>query len=111
MRRQPNITNGANDLYDRQQPSKAGCAVVVEKDPGKLEERLKRGDWLTPGEVALLLQLGRTKVHTMLVQGQIRSRNKPASRHRVCNPEDVRRELAKLRDAEAETTAPASDTE
>lgn len=63
-------------------------------DRETLRERLARGEWLSPGEAAALLVLGRTKVHTMIESGAIRHRLKAGSRYRVCNPEDVARLLA-----------------
>ncbi len=76
---------------------------MVNADVEDLRRRLDAGDWLTPGEVAKLLGVGRTKMHEMLKAGTIRWTTKPASRHRICNPADVRREL----DAQAAARAAA----
>jgi hypothetical protein len=66
-----------------------------------LRQRLERGDWLTPGEVARLTGASRASVHRWLAAEPplIRWRNKPFSRHRECNPADVQ---AVLRDLDAQ---------
>ncbi|GAA0739204.1 helix-turn-helix domain-containing protein [Dactylosporangium roseum] len=79
---------------------------MVNADAAGLERRLNAGEWLTPGEAAKLLGVSRSKMHLMLVKGQIRTVNKPASRHRTCNPADVRRELNALRQAKAAQEEP-----
>lgn len=68
--------------------------------PAILRERLARGEWLTPGEVAALLDVGRSTVHLWLSSDppKIRYRTKPFGTWRECNPDDVRRLLAE-RDA------------
>lgn len=66
---------------------------MVNADVEDLKRRLDASEWLTPGEVAKLLGVGRTKMHEMLGKNVIRWTTKPASRHRICNPADVRREL------------------
>ena len=65
-------------------------------EPEVLERRLATGAELTPGEVAVLLQVGRTTVHEMLNSGKIRYRVTPGG-HRRCWPEDVRAALAERR--------------
>jgi hypothetical protein len=86
------IANVRTDRYDALQPTRAGNMVNADKE--ELERRLNAGEWLTPGEVAKLLGVGRTTMHDMLERGGvIRWTTKPASRHRICNPADVRRVL------------------
>jgi hypothetical protein len=66
----------------------------------EIEERVKAGEWPTPGDVATLLDVGRKTVDRMLRADPpvIRYRVKPGTgQHRECNPEDVLRELAKRR--------------
>ncbi len=72
-------------------------------DPADLERRLEAGEWLTPGQVAAVLQIGRTTVHAMLRAKTIGHRKKPGlGQYRICNPADVKRLLAESR---AETRA------
>ncbi|MFF0823087.1 hypothetical protein ACFYUR_22220 [Micromonospora haikouensis] len=63
----------------------------------ELEERLSRGEWLLPGEVALLLSVSRSTVIRVFLNPdppKIRYRIRPGSgQYRECHPEDVRREL------------------
>lgn len=63
----------------------------------ELEERLSRGGWLLPGEVATLLGVSRSTVIRAYLNTdppKIRYRLRPGSgRYRECHPEDVRREL------------------
>jgi hypothetical protein len=92
---------------------------VVRADVAELERRLKAGEWLTPGQVAKLLDLSRSKIHNMLTAGDIGTARKRGSEHRVCDPADVTRELAGLREDRAAagrhgdppTAAPPGNTE
>lgn len=65
----------------------------------ELEARLRQGEWLTPGDVAAVLQVGRTTVHRWLEAGRtpsglpLRSRTR-GSTHRRVNPADVLAVLA-----------------
>jgi len=61
------------------------------EDRRQLRARLDRGEWLTPGEVAILTGASRSAVHTWLsaVPPKVRWRTKPFSRHRECHPGDV----------------------
>jgi hypothetical protein len=79
---------------------------VVTADAAELERRLRAGEWLTPGEVAKLLDLSRTKIHYMIVAGELGAANKPHSAHRTCNPEHVLRELDRLHADRAATGNP-----
>lgn len=66
----------------------------------ELERRARAGEWLKTGAVANLLNLGRTKVHTMVKSGEIRHRKIPGAPQkpqRECNPEDVLRLLDERR--------------
>lgn len=65
-----------------------------------LERRVRAGEWLKTGKVALLLGLGRTKVHTLVKSGEIGHRKVPGAPQkpqRECNPEDVLRLLDERR--------------
>ncbi|MEU1810920.1 hypothetical protein [Micromonospora aurantiaca (nom. illeg.)] len=63
----------------------------------ELEERLSRGEWLLPGEVATLLSVSRSTVIRVYLNPdppKIRYRVRPGSgQYRECHPDDVRREL------------------
>jgi excisionase family DNA binding protein len=67
-------------------------------EPAELERRLHAGGegaWLTIGEVAAVLGAARTNVDRMLRGGRLRYKVKVGTgKHRICNPEDVLRELA-----------------
>jgi len=71
-------------------------ACVVDDLPN-IEHRLDQGGWLSPGEVAALLGIGRTTVHRLLLSGKIGYRLKGAGPQRLCNPADVRRLLDQAR--------------
>ncbi len=67
----------------------------------ELKQQLDDGEWLTIGNVAILLGVDRTTVHHMLkpnertgAPARIRYRVRPgAGAYRECHPADVRREL------------------
>ncbi len=68
-------------------------------DPADLERRLEAGEWLTPGQVAAVLGVGRTNVHEMLTARTIGYRLKPGrGQYRECNPIDVLKLLAARRE-------------
>lgn len=77
--------------------------MAIAKDPAalaRLEERVRQGEWLTPGPVAALLGIGRTSVHRLLESGGIRWRpHAGAGRYRLLHPEDV---LARLEQSRGE---------
>lgn len=78
-------------LRVRPRATRALVASVAE-----LEEKVRSGKWLTTGEMAKLLGIGRTKVHTLLTSGAIGHRKLPGAPmkpQRECNPEDVLRLL------------------
>jgi hypothetical protein len=64
--------------------------------PEEIERRLDGGEWLRPGDVAILLGVSRKTVDRMLsaTPPAMRWRRKPGTgRYREVHPEDVRREL------------------
>jgi hypothetical protein len=66
----------------------------------EIERRVRAGEWLTIGDIAILLNVGRKTVDRMLKKDPpvIRYRVKSGTgHHRECNPDDVLRELAKRR--------------
>lgn len=66
----------------------------------EIERRLNAGEWLRPGDVAILLDVSRSTVTRMLDPKSpvIRFRTIPGSgRHRELHPDDVRRQLIERR--------------
>lgn len=73
---------------------------MVKRGAAEIEQRLRDGAWLTPGEVAAVLGVDRRTVDRMLRADPpvLRYQVKPGlGRHRECDPADVLRELAKRR--------------
>lgn len=64
-------------------------------DPAEIERRLDAGEWLRPGEVAVLLKASRATIHRWIDVGRFRYRQR--GRIRFLRPEDVRRELDDFR--------------
>jgi len=61
----------------------------------EIRRRLDGGEWLRPGDVSILLGVNRKTVDRMIRAGTIRYRLIPGTgRHRICHPDDVRRELS-----------------
>ena len=72
-----------------------------------LKRRLAAGEWLRPGDVALVLGVGRSSVVRWLNADPpiIRYKTKPGpGRHRLCDPGDVLRLLAESGNVEAPTS-------
>jgi hypothetical protein len=68
----------------------------VSRSADVLRLALDAREWLSPGEVAILLGVNRQTIHRMLSSDPptIRYRLKPGSgQHRECNPDDVLRLL------------------
>lgn len=61
--------------------------------PEQLRQAVQAGQWLTPGEAAVVLRLSRMTVHRWIAKGWIGYRQTPGG-HRKCNPEDLQRLLA-----------------
>lgn len=66
-------------------------------DATAIERRLDAGEWLRPGEVAVLFGVSRAAVDRWLTAGKIRHRINPLNRRRTCDPVDVRQELDAFR--------------
>lgn len=63
-----------------------------------VEQRVRAGEWLRPGDAAVLLGVDRRTVDRMLRAGVMRYRVKPGTgRHREVHPEDLLREWATRR--------------
>jgi hypothetical protein len=66
----------------------------------EIERRLDQGDWLLPGDVAILLEVDRSTIVRMLNADppRIRFRRRPgAGQYRECHPDDVRQLLEERR--------------
>ena len=76
----------------------------------EIERKLDAGEWLRPGEVALLFDTTRTSIDRWIRAGRIAYRRRGPAGYRVLNPEDVRRELDEYRrerrNGTGDTTAP-----
>jgi hypothetical protein len=79
---------------------RAGAMGDNRDEVAELEARVRAGEWLKTGPVAVLLGLGRTKVHMLVKQGVIGHRKIPGAPQkpqRECNPKDVLRLLEERR--------------
>jgi hypothetical protein len=93
--------------YAQPQTRRAKAVVKMTEEElvlmrAELERRVRAGKWLKTGQVATLLELSRTKVHTMLTSGEIRYRKIPGAPmkpQRACDPADVLRLLEDQRRA------------
>lgn len=65
-----------------------------EETAAEIRARLDRGEWLRPGQLAVLFGTTRTSIDRWIRKGVFTYRETPSGR-RECNPDDVRRELAK----------------
>lgn len=73
-----------------------------------IERRLDAGEWLRPGEVAIVLGVDRRTIDRMLRSNLLRYRIRPGvGRYRETHPADVRRELDKRRAVHGEDAAAA----
>lgn len=69
--------------------------VYTEDERKQLEQRIREGEWLTPGQVAAVLKIARSAVHKWIEQGHTTSgmtlegKQKLGSRHRIVNPRHV----------------------
>src|SRR5262245_48724088 len=66
--------------------------VATEQERAELEQRVRAGEWITPGDVAKLLDVSRSTASRLFVEGSIGFRKK--RRYRYGNPEDVLKVLA-----------------
>lgn len=63
----------------------------------EVEEHARAGVWLSTGAAAKLLDVSRTTLHRLVVNGEIRHRILAGSVHRECHPGDVLRLLDESR--------------
>lgn len=76
----------------------------------ELEKRLEAGEWLPPGDVAIVLAISRSKATRMLSDGRIGFRFRPGSKYRVANPADVKRLLDESRQEHRGAEPPAVES-
>lgn len=70
----------------------------MDEERAELERLARAGEWLKAGAVAKLLGVSRTKAHTLLRDGKIRSKRLAGGTHRLARPEDVIAVLEKSRE-------------
>lgn len=70
---------------------------MAEPDAAAIERKLDAGEWLRPGEVAVLFEAHRATVDRWIKAGRLRYRRRGPAGYRVLKPEDVRRELEEYR--------------
>jgi len=106
------IANTGNGGYAHAKVQRPRAVVMGDKERADLvqeradlEARARAGEWLKSGSVATLLDIGRTKTHTLLTSGKIGYRRVAGGTQRLCNPEDVLRLLEESRQME---TPPAA---
>lgn len=94
------IANTGNGGYAHRRFQRRRAGAMGDDDNrdevAELEARVRAGEWLKTGPVAVLLGMGRTKVHTLVKQGVIGHRKIPGAPRkpqRECNPKDVLRLL------------------
>lgn len=69
--------------------------VYTEVERKELEQRIREGEWLTPGQIAAVLKIARSAVHGWLKNGRttdghlLGSKPKLGSRHRIVDPKHV----------------------
>lgn len=68
--------------------------MADEEKRAGIKERLDRGEWLLPAQVAILLDISRSTVQRLIDTGDIPYRLKAGTKYRTCDPEVVRRLLA-----------------
>lgn len=88
-----------NERYGRydQRNQHEEDATPMPPDPAAVERRLDAGEWLRPGEVAVLFDAGRATIDRWIKAGRIGYRRRGPAGYRVLKPEDVRRELDEYR--------------
>lgn len=75
--------------------------MATSEERTEIEQRLERGDWLPPGDVAVLFDVTRYAVDYWLKQGRTRygplHYRRTAGGHRLCDPADVRHMVEEYR--------------
>lgn len=66
--------------------------MATEQQRAALEKRVRDGEWLTPGDVAIVLGVSRSTAQRLFTDGVITFRKK--RRYRYGKPEDVLKVLA-----------------
>lgn len=78
----------------------------AQQERDELERRVRAGAWLKAGAVAKLLGAGRTTIHNMLINDEIRYRRTPRGTQRECDPRDVIRLLDAQRPTRGDDAEP-----
>lgn len=101
------IANDATDRYDRRTQRRR---TRVDNNPEwqALKARVDRGEWLSPGEAAVVLGISRTKTHRMLSEGQLRYKTKARSKHRIVDPAHVLAILAEADEVHGDPDPPVN---
>ena len=100
------IANTGDGGYARAKVQRPKAAVMEDNEAdlaakrAELERQVRAGKWLKTGSVATLLDIGRTKTHTLLTEKKIRYRRVAGGTQRLCDPEDVLRLLEESRQVE-----------
>lgn len=81
------IANAWDGMYAAITMPKKSDTTAAER--AALEKRVRAGEWLRIGDAAKVLDVGRTKMHTLASRGAIGYRTEPGSRYRLCKPEDI----------------------
>ena len=73
------------------------AVTMASHTPSELERRLDAGEWLSGGQVATLLGVGRSTIQRRMADGTLKWRRRGGGIQRVCDPADVRRLLDESR--------------
>ncbi|MFD6565429.1 GIY-YIG nuclease family protein [Micromonospora profundi] len=95
-----NIQHNMGPTVPAQHRARVHTARLLSATPDEIEQKVRRGEWITPGQAAKLFGLGRTKIHSLITAGVIGHRKLPGAAQqpqRECNPADVLRLLAEHR--------------
>lgn len=66
---------------------------MTEQDRDELIRRVRAGEWLQTGDIAVVLRIGKKSVDRRIHAGVIETRPKAGSSWRLCSPKDVLRLL------------------
>lgn len=96
----PVICDATNGTTSTLWAGERGWLVARQKRTvDEAQDMLDRGEWLTPGEAALLLPVNRATVNRYLLKGETKSglplrHRMTTSRRRLCHPDDLRAIIA-----------------
>lgn len=89
------IANTWISLYSANTMSKKSDTTPEQR--AALEERVRTGEWLRVGDAAKVLNIGRTKMHTLASRGVVGYRVEAGSQYRQINPQDILKLLTESR--------------